>query len=65
MGHRHKNLGQSRNRTHVIKPANLPNRGVSIVIKKGTEPITYVSIKAPVAAEVVKTAKTKWVPETK
>jgi hypothetical protein len=62
MAHRHKNLGQSRNRTHVIKPANLPNRGVSIVIKKGTEPITYLSIKAPVVAEVVKAPKVKWTP---
>jgi hypothetical protein len=65
MAHRQKNLGQSRNRTHVIKPANLPNRGVSIVIKKGTEPITYVSTKAPVAVVVEKPVKVKWTPESK
>jgi hypothetical protein len=63
MAHRQKNLGQSRNRTHAIKADNLPNRGVSIVIKKGTAPITYISLKAPVVAEAVKSPKTKWTPE--
>jgi hypothetical protein len=63
MAHRQKNLGQSRNRTHVVKPANLPNRGVSIIIKKGTEPITYYTpIKR--TEEHRKVAGVKWTPET-
>jgi hypothetical protein len=62
MAHRQKNKGQSRNRTHTTKPANLPNAGQSIIIKKGTEPITYF-VTAKKEPEHRKVAGVKWVAE--